>query len=60
MFRITTIEKEGEIVHNLVTALIGPEGELVWRWRGNDWTPEDIFRVAEQTGEGEQLSSSRP
>lgn len=58
MFRITTMEKKGEIVHNLVTALIGPGGRLVWLWRGNDWTPEDIFQVAKQTLVEEKLSSS--
>lgn len=59
MFRITTMEKKGEIVHNLVTALIGPGGRLVWLWRGNDWTPEDIFEVAEQTFQEKKLSSGR-
>jgi len=47
-FSITTTEKKGEIVHNLVTALVGPDGRLVWTWRGNDWTPEDILEVAKQ------------
>ena len=52
-FGITAIEKQGQIVHNLVTALIDPNGRLVWKWRGNDWKPEDILRVAEQTLEGQ-------
>lgn len=56
MFQISTMEKEGEIIHNLVTALIGPGGRLVWLWRGNSWTPEDIFQVAEQTLQEEKLS----
>ena len=59
MFGITTIGKQGEIVHNLVTALIAPDGRLVWTWRGNDWTPKDILEVAKHTlGEG-NLSSRR-
>ncbi len=51
-FGITTMERDGEIVHNLVTALIGPDGRLVWAWRGNDWTPEDLLEVARETLEG--------
>ena len=52
-FGITTIEKQGQIVHNLITALIGPDGRLVWKWRGNDWQPKDILRVVSQTLEGQ-------
>lgn len=48
-FGITTIEKEDEIVHNLVTAFIDPDGEVVWVWRGNDWEPDDILQVVEET-----------
>lgn len=48
-FSITTVEREGEIVHNLVTALISPDGRLVWAWRGNDWTPDDLLEVARET-----------
>ena len=48
-FGITTLKKEGEIVHNLVTAFVGPRRKLVWKWRGNDWQPKDILQVAEQT-----------
>ena len=58
-FGITTMEKKGEIVHNLVTALIGPDGRLVWTWRGNDWTPEDILEVVQETFEKEAFSEAR-
>ena len=57
IFGITTMKKQGQIVHNLVTALIGPDGKLVWKWRGNEWTPKDILRVADQTlGGGKQAA----
>ena len=57
-FGITTIERQGEIVHNLVTALIGPDGKLVWTWRGNEWTPRDILQVASQTlNDGKQAAA---
>ena len=32
----------GQLIHNLTTALIGPQGRLVEVWRGNDWTAEDV------------------
>lgn len=58
-FGITTIEKEGEIVHNLATALIDPDGRLVWTWRGNDWEPEDLLEVADETLEGSSPVETR-
>lgn len=48
-FGITTFEQEGQIVHNLATALIGTDGKLVWLWRGNTWTPEDVLEVVRET-----------
>ncbi len=35
----------GEIVHNLSTAVIGPDGTIRRIWRGNDWTVEQILSV---------------
>lgn len=32
-----------EVVHNLVTALVGPDGRLKAVWRGNDWTVEELL-----------------
>ena len=58
-FGITTMEKQGQTIHNLVTALIGPDGRLVWTWRGNDWTPEDILLVAEHTLDEAKVPSGR-
>jgi protein SCO1/2 len=37
-------EKEsGQIVHSLVTALIGPDGRLFRLYHGNQWRPEQIL-----------------
>jgi protein SCO1/2 len=33
----------GEIVHNLRTALLGPDGKLVRIYRGNEWTADEVF-----------------
>jgi protein SCO1/2 len=32
----------GQIVHSLVTALIGPDGKVVQLYRGNDWQPAQV------------------
>ena len=34
-----------EIVHNLSTAVIGPDGKLVVLYAGSSWTPEDVYKV---------------
>jgi protein SCO1/2 len=33
----------GQIVHALVTTLIGPDGTVVKLYRGNDWLPADVL-----------------
>jgi len=33
----------GQIVHALVTALIGPDGKVVKVYRGSDWKPADVL-----------------
>jgi protein SCO1/2 len=33
----------GQIVHALVTALVGPDGKVVKVFRGNDWQPADVL-----------------
>lgn len=38
----------GQIVHNLVTALIGPGGRVRTFWRGNDWKAEDVLRALDE------------
>jgi protein SCO1/2 len=38
-------EKESnQIVHSLVTALIGPDGKLVRLYLGNQWRPNEILK----------------
>lgn len=39
----------GQIMHNLTTALVGPEGRLVDVWRGNEWTPDEVLAETERT-----------
>jgi protein SCO1/2 len=36
-------EDEGDITHNLRTAVVGRDGRLLRLFRGNDWTPEDLL-----------------
>lgn len=45
LFGVYTEASEDQIVHNLTTALIGPDGRLVKVWRGNDWKPEEVLRT---------------
>jgi protein SCO1/2 len=33
----------GQVVHSLVTALIGPDGKVSKLYRGNDWQPDDVI-----------------
>jgi protein SCO1/2 len=39
----------GQIVHNLRTALIGPDGRLIRLYRGSAWTPEEVIAQIRQT-----------
>ena len=41
---------ETEIVHNLRTALLGPDGKLVRIYRGNEWTADEVFADVEALG----------
>jgi protein SCO1 len=52
-FGVTTIRDDAtdwEIVHNLRTAVIDPQGRLVTIFSGNDWTPTDLLRVMRAAG----------
>lgn len=41
-------EAEGEqILHNLATAVVGPDGRLVRLWRGNDWEPGEVHAAVQ-------------
>ena len=36
-------------IHTLRTAVIGPNGELVKLYRGNEWTPEELVNVLKES-----------
>jgi protein SCO1/2 len=40
--------EQGELVHNLTTAVIGPDGTVHRLFRGSDWTPDDVLRAVER------------
>jgi len=42
-FGLAYRRESGQIVHSLVTALIGPDGRLVHLYTGNKWTPKQIL-----------------
>jgi len=42
-FGLSYQQDSGQIVHNLVTALIGADGKLVRLYEGNQWTPSKIL-----------------
>ena len=41
-FGLAYNSKDGQIVHNLSTALIGPDGRILKVYSGGDWTPEQV------------------
>lgn len=43
LFGVFTEEAEGQIVHNLTTALVGSDGRILKLWRGNDWKPAAVL-----------------
>jgi protein SCO1/2 len=42
-FGLVYRKESGQIVHSLVTALIGSDGKLMHLYLGNEWTPKDIL-----------------
>jgi protein SCO1/2 len=38
----TDVQNNGQLVHNLRTAVIGPDGRLINARSGNDWKPADL------------------
>ncbi len=38
---------EDQIIHGLITALIGSDGKVVKIYRGNDWKPDQVMRDVE-------------
>jgi len=47
-FGVFTKTEDGEITHNLVTAVIGPAGTVQRLFRGNDWQPGDVLQAVER------------
>jgi protein SCO1/2 len=42
-FGLTYYKESNQIIHSLVTALIGPDGKLKRLYPGNEWTPSQIL-----------------
>jgi protein SCO1 len=52
-FGVTTIRDDAsdwEIIHNLRTAVIDPQGRIVTIFSGNEWTPAELLRVMRAAG----------
>ena len=47
-FGVFTKTAGDEITHNLVTAVVGPDGTVRRLFRGNDWQPDDVLPVVER------------
>lgn len=47
LFGVHTQQDSSEIVHNLTTAVIGPDGTVHRFFRGSDWTPADILSAVD-------------
>ena len=47
-FGLSYWRESGQIVHSLVTALIGPDGRLAHIYTGNQWTPGQILAELKQ------------
>ena len=43
LFGVFTEQQDGQITHGLRTVVIGPDGRIRERWRGNDWTPKQVL-----------------
>lgn len=52
-FGLVYERESNQIVHSLVTALIGPDGSLVQLYLGNQWRPEEILGALDLTGRSE-------
>lgn len=50
-FGVFTQKEDGEIIHNLTTVVIGPDGTVHRIFRGNDWAPEDVMGAVRQVME---------
>lgn len=63
-FQIYTRQGDDQIVHNLTTAVIGPDGRVRAYWRGNEWNPDAVFeavrRVVRQGSAGTGSDRTAP
>lgn len=44
--------KGGDIEHNMVTALVGPDGTVVQMWNGDEWDPQQVAQAVEYAAAG--------
>lgn len=47
-FQIYTMQGPDQVVHNLTTAVVDPEGRVRRIWRGNQWEPDEVFRAVRE------------
>lgn len=43
LFGVSYTSEEAVFDHNLTTALLSPDRQILKFWRGNDWTPTDVL-----------------
>lgn len=48
IFGVFYSEGDGEINHNLSTALVGSDGRVRSVWRGNEWSPDEVIDAIRQ------------
>jgi protein SCO1 len=49
-FGLTYWSENGQIIHALVTALVGPDGKVAKVYRGNDWQPSQVVADLQRMG----------
>lgn len=49
-FGLTYWSQNGQIIHALVTALVGPDGKVSKMYRGNDWQPAQVVAELHDVG----------
>lgn len=43
---------DGDIVHTMMTALVGPDGTVEQEWNGDDWNPKQVAQAVEYAAAG--------
>jgi protein SCO1/2 len=51
-YGLTYATESGQIIHNLRTAVVAPDGTLVKVYRGNDWKPDELVRDLTDAAKG--------